>query len=95
MGQQVLLQVPMLPELPAADMLFITVVLLHVVLLHVLLQRGHVTEATAALFTYERPVGGVDADMGFQVALPAKFLSAYIAAVRFLSGVQSHVQLLR
>lgn len=90
MGQEVLLQVLPLPEPPAANVLFITVVLLHV-----LLQRRHVTEATAALFTYERPVGGVDEDMGFQVALSAKLLSAYIADVRFLSGVQSHMQLLR
>lgn len=90
MGQQVLLQVPPLPEPLAADMLFIAVVLLHV-----LLQRRHVTEAVAALFTYEGPIGGVDADMGFQVALPAKLLSAYVAAVRFLPSVQSHMQLLR
>lgn len=90
MGQQVLLQVPLLPEPLAADVLFFAVVLLHV-----LFQRRHVTEATAALFTYEGPIGGMDADMGFQVALPAKRLSAYVAAVRFLPSVQSHVQLLR
>lgn len=65
------------------------------VLLHVALQRGHVTEGAAALFTFEGLLDGVDTQVRRQVSLLAELLAADMAAVRLLTGVQPDVQLLR
>lgn len=62
--------------------------------LHVSVQRGGVAEGSSALFTFERFVRGVDVHVRAHVALLAELLATDVTVVRFLTGVQSDVQLL-
>lgn len=93
MSRHVSPQAARLGELLSADAAGMQ--LLAAVLPHVPLQRGHVTEGPAALFALERFLCGVDANVRRQVSLLAELFAADVAAVRFLSSVQTHMQLLR
>lgn len=92
MNRHVSSQALLLPELLPADAAGVHQ--LPAVLLHVSLQRRHVTEGPAALFTLEWFLCGVDTCVRRQVSLLAELLATDVAAVRFLSRVQSDMQLL-